>query len=392
MESFDCIVAGGGPAGLAAAILSAKHGLRTALIAPPQQPDPRTVALMQPSIQLLTNLGVWPEPLKIGSAPLARLTIIDETGLIISAPTVTFEAEELGHDAFGWNIALQHLTRTLFDAAKSAGVFCFEGLIKRAETAGDSVILHSSDELAFTAPAIIAADGRTSLLRDAAGISVDKTDYKQSALATSFSHSAPHNNTSVERHGPEGAFTTVPLPGSRSSLVWMARPDEAQRLHDLSEAELAVEIQLRSHGELGLIREIGPRKLFPMIRQVARKFAARRIFLVGEAAHVMPPLGAQGLNLSLRDAAYAVESIAASRGDPGSAVAQKDYDGLRRSDVMFRIAAIDAMNRSLLADILPFAGARAAAMAAISAVPAFRQFAMKRGLGESGTVPAFMTN
>ncbi|NJM30471.1 MAG: hypothetical protein HC855_10555 [Rhizobiales bacterium] len=184
----------------------------------------------------------------------------------------------------------------------------------------------------------------------------------------------------------------MPLPGSRSSLVWMARPDEAQRLHDLSEAELAVEIQLRSHGELGLIREIGPRKLFPMIRQVARKFAARRIFLVGEAAHVMPPLGAQGLNLSLRDAAFAVESIAASRGDPGSALAQKEYDELRRSDVMFRIAAIDAMNRSLLADILPFAGARAAAMAAISAVPALRQFAMKRGLGESGTLPAFMTN
>jgi 2-octaprenyl-6-methoxyphenol hydroxylase len=392
MERFDCIVAGGGPAGLAAALLSARHGMCTALIAPTPPEDPRTVALMQPSLQLLANLGVWPEPLRTGAAPLARLKIIDETGLVIAAPTVTFEAEELGHEAFGWNIALQELTRTLFDAAKRAGVSCFEGAIKRAEERGESVLLETHDGKAFTAPAIIAADGRNSLLRGFAGIAVDKTGYKQSALATSFCHSAPHDNMSVERHGPEGAFTTVPLPGLRSSLVWMARPPEVERIQSLPDAELAAEVQLRCHGDLGLVSQIGPRKFFPMIRQVARKFAARRIFLVGEAAHVMPPLGAQGLNLSLRDAAYAVESIASSRGDPGSALAQKEYDELRRSDVMFRIAAVDLMNRSLLADILPLAGARAAAMAAISAVPALRQFAMKRGLGDSGALPAFMTN
>jgi 2-octaprenyl-6-methoxyphenol hydroxylase len=179
------------------------------------------------------------------------------------------------------------------------------------------------------------------------------------------------------------------MPGNRSALVWMERRQRAEEVMKLSDEDAATEIQLTTHGELGLISNVGPRRAFSMQGLVARCFAARRTILIGEAAHVVPPIGAQGLNMSLRDAAQAAEIISFAD-DPGGSEALTEYDALRRRDVQPRLHAIDLMNRSLLADFLPMAAGRMLGLALISSFGPLRQFVMRQGLAPEGSLPLSM--
>ena len=155
----------------------------------------------------------------------------------------------------------------------------------------------------LSAPLVVAADGRRSLCREAAGIAIDERDYPQVALTVCLKHTRPHRDTSTEFHTPSGPFTLVPLPGLRSSLVWVLDPAQADRVKDFSDEELGLEIERASHSILGKITVEPGRGQFPLSVATAKHFGANRIALVGEAAHVIPPIGAQGLNLGLRDAA-----------------------------------------------------------------------------------------
>jgi 2-octaprenyl-6-methoxyphenol hydroxylase len=209
--------------------------------------------------------------------------------------------------------------------------------------------------------------------------------YDQTAIAVSFAHSQPHRDVSSEYHKPAGPFTTVPLPGRRSSLVWMEKPARALELMKFDDRAVAAEIQALSHGELGLVSDIGPRQSFPMSGARAETFARDRLMLIGETAHVVPPIGAQGLNMSLRDAEDAVALISAARGngeDFGSARVLGDYDRRRKLDVRPRQAVIDLMNRSLLSGYLPMEAGRAAGLTALAYFDPLRRFAMSMGLGK----------
>jgi 2-octaprenyl-6-methoxyphenol hydroxylase len=169
----------------------------------------------------------------------------------------------------------------------------------------------------------------------------------------------------------------------------MERSARAAQLLALDDAALAAEIQIACHGELGLVSQVGPRKAFPMRGLVARCFAANRILLVGEAGHVVPPIGAQGLNMSLRDAAQAADFIVASA-DPGGDEVMRDYETTRRRDVAPRQQIIDLMNRSLLSGFFVLEGARAAGLALLQSFAPLRHFVMRRGLGVAGPLPRAM--
>jgi 2-octaprenyl-6-methoxyphenol hydroxylase len=363
MSDFDVIVAGAGPAGLAAACLLALDGRRVALVARQQgdATDPRTVALMQPSIRLLAHLGLWPGRLREETQPLAKLRLIDDTGAMFQAPTITFDPVELGEEAFGWNFPLALLIPALFARARELGVEMTGSDAAGAETFPGGVSVSTEDGRRLSARVAIAADGRNSQLREAAGIGTNRWSYDQTALATSFAHSGPHDGISTEHHRQAGPFTTVPMPGNRSALVWMERPQRAAELMALSDGELAAEIQIGTHGALGRVFEVGPRRLFPMQGLVARDFAKNRIVLIGEAAHVVPPIGAQGLNMSLRDAAQAAD-LMEGEDDPGQPALLAKYDALRRRDVQPRQQVIDMMNRSLLSGFMVLEAGRAAGM------------------------------
>ena len=396
-DDYQAVVAGHGPAGLAAALGLATAGLAVAAIGPTTPADmaeeARTVALMLPSLRLLHYLGVWPDRLAEVSAPLQRLRIVDETASLIGGGETIFEASELGEEAFGWNIPLKALVPALRQRAGELGVTMISDDITSAETGSGGVRVHCASGRVIAAPVAVAADGRGSRLRAAAGIAVREKAYPQSALATAFDHSGPHHAMSSEYHRPGGPLTTVPLPGNRCGLVWMDTPERIAVLAGLDERAFCRELQAAIHGDLGLVSACGPRQTFPMTVMHALNMARRRVVLAGEAAHVMPPIGAQGLNMSLRDAGTAAELIgdAVKRGqDPGGEAVMNAYDTARRRDAGPRIGVIDTVNRSLLAGVGWIDELRALGLNVMSTAPFLRHRVMRAGLAETASLPRMM--
>jgi 2-octaprenyl-6-methoxyphenol hydroxylase len=393
-QRATAIVVGGGPAGVTAAIGLATGGLETVLVGKrPTRSDNRTTALLAGSITALETLGVW-ELCAAQAAPLKLMRIVDDTGRLVRAPEVKFEAGEINLEAFGYNIENRYLLAALEQRARALPSLRIVDDEVMAITPGDtSVTLSLKGGDTLQAPLVIAADGRRSLCRAAAGIMLDERDYKQVALTVCLRHSRPHRDSSTEFHTPSGPFTLVPLPGQRSSLVWVLDPVDADAMAALDDAELSVEIERASHSILGKIDvEEGP-GLFPLSIATARKFANKRIALVGEAAHVIPPIGAQGLNLGLRDAASIDELVIAARRDGrdiGGADVLASYDKMRRTDVGSRTLAIDLLNRTLLTDFLPVQGLRGLGLYMIDRIGPLRRAVMREGVAPTATQPRLM--
>jgi 2-octaprenyl-6-methoxyphenol hydroxylase len=344
---------------------------------------------MAPSIRLLEHLGVWTEGLQAFCAPLKQLHLRDDTGNMVSAPDLRFSAHEASLDAFGWNVPLVNLLPNLRKSAESYGVEFINDEVAEISISETRVNVVGKTGIQVEAAFAVAADGRNSLLRKAAGISVTEWSFDQSALVTRFKHSRHHEFVSTEWHKLGGPFTTVPLPGNSSALVWMDKPAKIEAAMMLDLKTLARDIQLMNHGDLGLVSEVVQPHSFAMRGVKAEGFAAKRSFLVGEAAHVFPPVGAQGLNMSLRDVGHMLD-VVLRHDDTGGDAAMKAYDALRRNDVLPRQAAISMMNRSLLADVLPPHLARAAGLAAVAWVQPLRNFAIREGLSPSGGLPFVM--
>ena len=390
----SAIVVGGGPAGLTAAITLASGGITTVLVGKrPARPDNRTTALFGGSVTALITLGVW-ELCKAQAAPMRVMRIVDDTGRLWRAPEVKFAADEIDLEAFGYNIENFHLVAALEQRAGAlANLRLVEDEVLSVEAGDDAVTvtLKSGDPL--RAPLAIGADGRRSLCRAAAGIAYDERIYPQAALTVCLKHTRPHRDSSTEFHTPSGPFTLVPLPGLRSSVVWVLDPAQADAIKALNDVELAAAIERASHSILGKIAVEPGRGLFPLSVATARRFGAKRIALVGEAAHVIPPIGAQGLNLGLRDAASIGElAVAAHRGggDIGGDDVLDAYEKMRRADVGTRTLAIDLLNRTLLTDFLPVQGMRGLGLYMIDRIGPLRRAVMREGVAPAAAQPRLM--
>jgi 2-octaprenyl-6-methoxyphenol hydroxylase len=380
MTTPTIAVVGAGPVGLAAALVLADHGYDVALVAPSNPPaDPRTSALLAGSVALLERIGVWQELVQ-DSAPLRTMRIIDGTRRLIRAPEVTFEASEIGLAAFGHNVANAVLVAALEHAVAARNVTRVDALAESVVVSDDGLVITLSTGDALVTRLAIAADGRRSKVRESAGIEIDAWNYDQAALVCNLRHTLPHHDTSTEFNTEHGPFTLVPLAGNRSSLVWVDRPEESKRRLALSDEAISVEIEERSASILGSINIDGARQVFPLSGMTARRFAANRTMLVGEAAHLFPPIGAQGLNLGYRDVAALGEVLADRSTDPGAPEFIAAYDRARRVDVLSRTAAVDALNRTLLSDFLPVQALRGLGLFLIDRLPALRQFAMRQGV------------
>lgn len=385
MQRFEVAVVGAGAAGLAAALASAQAGVSTALVgrhAPVA--DGRTVALLDGSVRFLRALGAWDE---VGerSSPLCTLQIIDDTGSLFRPPPARFHSAEIGLDAFGWNVESAHLVAALRRCARNqANLTLIESDAAGAEAGEDASRIALVDGGAVEARLVVGADGGRSPLRGASGIPLREWTYPQAAITTILAHTKAHDDVSTEFHTRSGPFTLVPMAGGfRSSLVWVTGKAPAERLAALDDAALAEAVERQARGMLGRMTIDGPRGLVPMRGLLVSTPVASRLALIGEAAHVFPPIGAQGLNLGLRDAASLRDAVTRAHRegrDPGGRAVLATYAAGRRVDAAARTAAVDALNRSLLTDFLPLDLARGLGLLAMAHLGPLRRAVMREGV------------
>ncbi len=381
MARFETAVVGGGLAGFIAALAMGRAGRSVALIAPEtEKTDRRTTALMDQSVRFMERLGLW-DRVSPDAAALSTMQIIDGTARLIRAPVARFRSSDIGIAAFGYNFVNSSLLGALLDAVVAEpNITLFPSAVENVVLSPDGVTLSLSDGATVEADFAIGADGRKSRMREAAGIGIRTWAYPQTAVVLNFTHTLPHNNTSTEFHTETGPFTQVPLPGNRSSLVWVVRPEEAERLLVLSPEDLGERIETRMQSMLGKVTVEDGAQAWPLSSLVADRFGKGRVALIGEAAHAFPPIGAQGLNLSLRDIITLTEILGTVRERPVPADAGDRFDRRRRMDVLSRTYSVDLLNRSLLSEFLPVQMVRAAGLHLISGLAPLRNMLMREGV------------
>ncbi|SHE39747.1 2-octaprenyl-6-methoxyphenol hydroxylase [Litoreibacter ascidiaceicola] len=391
--STDIFISGGGVAGLTAACLFGSQGFNVTCVdpAPPiterdaDGADLRSTAFLQPAIPVLEMAGVW-HKLSPHAMPLQTMRIVDAGGEA-AEPRATrdFNASDISELPFGWNLPNWLIRREL--VARLAELSNVEFLLGTActkiFTRSATAKLWLSDGTTRSAQLVIAADGRNSLIRESMGIDVKTTRYGQKALAFAVTHPIPHNNVSTEIHRTGGPFTLVPLPDHdgqpSSAIVWMEKGPEAARLCALSENAFNQEMSERSCHLFGPLTLASKRTLWPIISQIAERFSAERVALIAEAAHVAPPIGAQGLNMSLTDLS---ELLELARLHPLGSKAMLDaYDKKRRLAVKARVMGIDLLNRTSMSQTAWIRDLRSAGIGAIHDAAPIRKSLMKLGLG-----------
>lgn len=386
----DILIAGAGLAGLTAAFGFAQAGFDVVCCGAAERTGGgRTVALLDQSVGFLKSLGLWAgfEP---QAAALRGLRLIDDTGALLPPRPVEFHASEIDLDAFGWNIENDRMAGAL--AAAMTGVAGLERVatgVAAYDFGPGAARARLEDGRLVAARLAIGADGRQSKARRAGGLEARVHRYPQTALTAHLAHRLPHDDFSTEFHTRSGPFTLVPLPPSaaapnRSSLVWVMGQEEARRRKELDDEALSREIERQSHSLLGAMRIEGERGFFPMARQIVPRIVGERLALVGDAAHVLPPIGAQGLNLGLRDIetmiACAIEARAEGR-DIGGPETLRAYERGRRPDITLRTGAVDGLNRALLAHFAPLDFLRGAGLSTLSSIAPLRRLVMRAGVG-----------
>lgn len=376
----DIVVVGAGLAGLLAATRLALAGLSVAILAPPRGLDRRTTALLGTSIEAIGRVGAWAAVKEVAQR-LRAIRVVDATDRLLRAPEVLFEANEMGLEAFGYNVPNEPLLASLENAAAAAGVVSIPSSARDIRTNPEQAIIETESGETIATKLVVAADGHQSACRSMAGIDMVQRKIGQGALVCDIGHEIAHDDISTEFHLKAGPFTLVPLGAERSSLVWVTRSAEAERLFVLEAAELARAIEEQSSDLLGRVTVAGRVQMFNLRSGIAEHLAADRMVLIGEAAHVFPPIGAQGFNLTIRDIEAIAGLVEAAGDDCGGRGVTRDYERARRPDIELRLSAVQLLNGSLMSDFLPIQLVRGAGLFALASFAPLRHLAMREGLG-----------
>lgn len=392
---YDIAISGGGIAGLAAAAAFGAQGFSVLCVdpAPPvttreaDGADLRSTAFLQPARAFLDTAQVW-DRLADHAMPLEVMRIVDAGGPEpVARVTRDFESHDISDQPFGWN-----LPNWLLRSELSAHLRDMPGVDYRPGTGTSGLFTRTnsarvtlSDGTKVQTRLVIAADGRASPMRMAAGIRVRTTHFGQKALAFAVTHPLPHGNVSTEIHRTGGPFTLVPLPDHdgmpSSAIVWMETAQNADALFALDTDAFETAMTERSCGVLGPLKLASNRTLWPIISQVADRLTGERIALVAEAAHVLPPIGAQGLNMSLTDLRVLLDLAVADRAGLGSAPMLDRYARTREGDIRTRVAGVTLLNRTSMAGAPIARDLRAQGLQALHAMGPVRKQLMALGLG-----------
>lgn len=394
-QQVDVLVSGGGVAGLTAAAAFGAAGFSVICVDPTppvteetaRDADIRTTAFLQPSVAVLEAAGLWSR-LRPHAAPLQVMRIIDAGGAEpVARLTRDFDAADVSDQPFGWNLPNWLLRREMVARLGELPTVTFcPGVGTAGVTArDDAALVRLSDGRQVAARLLVAADGRNSAVRQALGIGARTIRYGQKAVVLAVTHPEPHRNVSTEIHRSGGPFTLVPLPDREglpaSAIVWMERGAEAERLAALPVPEFEAAMTERSCGILGPLTLASRRAVWPIIGQIADRLTAPHTALIAEAAHVVPPIGAQGLNMSLADLRALIDLATETPEALGSAAMLAAYDKRRHLDVQMRVRGIDLLNRASMLAPQPLRDLRAGLLGALYGVAPVRRALMRAGLG-----------
>lgn len=393
----DILISGGGIAGLTAAAAFGTAGFHVICVDPTppvttreaQGADMRTTAMLQPARTLLDAAGLW-DALEPHATALDVMRIVDAGGTDGAAREIkSFRASDVSDQPFGWNLPNWRLRREMVARLEALETVDFRpGVGTRnllARTAEARVGL--SDGTRVSARLVIAADGRASPMRTAAGIDVTTKRYGQKALAFAVTHPIPHENISTEVHQTGGPFTLVPLPDFEglpsSAVVWMDDGAASMARMQADVVDFEAEMTTRSCQMLGPLTLASRRTIWPIISQYAEHLSGTRLALIAEAAHVVPPIGAQGLNMSLTDTESLLDLAVKRPEGLGDAQMLDTYHKARIGDIRMRVTGIDLLNRVSQAKSPLSRDARAFGLTALHQVTPVRKTLMELGLGTS---------
>jgi 2-octaprenyl-6-methoxyphenol hydroxylase len=379
----DIIIAGAGAAGLISALALARKNYAVTLIGPQDQmKNGRTVALFEASIHILKAMELWPivEPI---ASPLRIIRFVDDTHSLFHVPDIDLYADEIDLDAFGYNIENAALVERLTAYARTqVGITLLNDFVDDVAFYPDRVDITTRQGHKISGHLIIGADGKNSPVRAKAGVKAHNWSYPQQAITALLTHQKPHHNMSVEFHTAYGPCTLVPMRDDehgrhRSSLVWLMTKDNAERRLSLSDDRFLGELERQVKRIYGTMAFASVRGSFPMSGVKLDRLIAQRTALVADAGHFFPPIGAQGLNLGIRDIAQLAACLS---GDAGAAENLRRYNEARKGDIALRTFGVDLLNRSLLFNNVVADGARALGLMALAKIGPLRRRIMREGV------------
>ncbi|AGK59648.1 2-octaprenyl-6-methoxyphenyl hydroxylase [Hyphomicrobium denitrificans 1NES1] len=399
-QKFDIAVAGGSFAGLAfvrGLVQALGPDLRIAIIdrAAPRSAvpnDTRAFAIWAGAKAVLQSLGVW-EAIASEAQPMTSIEISDSALSDGIRPTrLTYDALTDEGEPAAYMVPAAVLSAALFNSIKDEPSVTW---IAPAEAESLTLGEHAAevalrDGSLISASLVVAADGKTSKLRDAAGIKTLRRSYDQTGIVTTVKFSEPHNGVAIQHFLPGGPFAILPLKGNRACITWSAAREEAARVMALDDDGFLAELDLRIGGRFGSIALDGPRQSWPLDIVIPRELVASRFALIGDAAHGVHPIAGQGVNLAFRDAAALIEVIAdaARLGlDIGAGPHLEIYQRWRRFDSLMSASVYDGLNRVFGVDDIVIRAGRGAALGALDHVASVKKLILAEAAGLTGELP-----
>jgi 2-octaprenyl-6-methoxyphenol hydroxylase len=388
------LIAGGGHAGLLLGLALDRLGLKAAIIdsqsveATLAAPfGGRALALMYGSKRVFETLGLWPRLADIAE-PVWGVRLEDPS----TGARIAYEAAEVADHPFGYGIETRALRRRLLELVlERPGIALFApARLAHFVRASDRIEATLADGRRLTAALLVGADGRGSTVRAGAGLNGASWAYPQTALTFAVRHGRPHGQRVREYLRPAGPLALLPIGDGLSSITWSEPAALAEHLLAGPRDALAALLDERTGGALGALEIVGEPAGHPLHAHQARRFAAPRIALVGDAAHGIHPIHAQGFNLAVRDVAMLAELlIEAERAgrDLGDAEVLMRYDRLRRADASLVTAMTDGLNRLFSNDLAPAKLVRRIGWSALDRLPPLKHLALRRGMGMGGELP-----
>ena len=398
-DDAELVIAGAGLTGMLLAVACAGAGLEVAIV-DPQDPaamlgagfDGRTSAIAYGSRLVFDAIGLWPQIADEAEAILEIRIADDESPLFLHYDSRQLSPGTENETPLGYIVENRVLRRALYEHARALPNLRLLAPRRvaalEASATGAVAVLDGGERLRARLAA--AADGRESPLRHVAGIRAIEWRYRQTGIVTTVTHQRPHGGIAIEHFLPSGPFAILPMTGNRSSIVWTEHADLAPRLLALPEAEFAAQLRARFGDFLGVVEPIGPCWAYPLALLQAERYVARRLALIGEAAHVIHPIAGQGLNIAIRDVAALAELIVDRRRlglDIGDDALLERYQSWRRADALLLAAVTDGLNRLFSNTIPPVRLARDLGLAIVNRLPPLKRLLMRHAMGMLGDRP-----